>query len=200
LLSSGWSLEAEPAVEPSCMAHLDQLAAGIDRMDLAPVRSAIAHAVRLLRGAGLTLTDRRIVRVQRLMAAAAALAGREQPTGADLWPIVFALPTQHAQDLGRDVLRDFLAESENSALLSAPAEGSLGPLARGARILREGSAIVDDVPPDDGAREMWRLRLEGIARDIDATFAREALPPELAALRRRIVDILAPAATPRGDA
>jgi MoxR-like ATPase len=39
--------------------------------------------------------------------------------------------------------------------------------------------------------EAWRLRIEGIAREIDAAFARDALPPDLAALRKRIVEVLA---------
>jgi MoxR-like ATPase len=137
------------------------------------------------------LSDRRVVRLQRLIAAAAALSGRGQPAEADLWPVIFALPTAEAQHLGRDVLRDFLAESENGALLSAPAEGSLGPRARAARILRDGTAVIE-AQPDNGAGEAWRMKVEGVAREIDASFARDTLPPDLAVLRARIVAILTP--------
>lgn len=136
------------------------------------------------------------MRLQRLIAAAAALSGRGQPAEADLWPIVFALPTAEAQHLGRDVLRDFLAASENSALLTAPAEGSLGARARAARILRDGTAIVE-ARPENGAGEAWRLKVEGVAREIDASFTQDTLPPDLAALRARIVETLAPAADAR---
>jgi MoxR-like ATPase len=196
LLSSGWSLaRPSPDLATSSMDHIDVLTKAALDMDLIAVRPAIAHGVRLLRAAGIELTDRRIVRVQRLVAGAAALAGRPQPTEADLWPIVFALPTEQAQHLGRDVLRDFLASSENATLLSAAAESSLGPRARGARILREGSTVLDDLPRDDAKKDAWRLRVEGIAREIDATFTSDTLPAELAALRARIVEILAPAST-----
>ena len=126
------------------------------------------------------------------VAAARALAGRENPTEADLWPIVFALPTEQAQQLGRDVLRDFLTASENGTLLAAPAESSFGPKARAARILRDGTAIMADAPQDEAGKGAWRSRIEGLAREIDATFTREALPPELAALRTRIVETLVP--------
>jgi MoxR-like ATPase len=193
LLSSGWSLGRERDGALSSVAHLDLLTAAAFDMDLAALRPAIAHGVRLLRSAGLSLTDRRVVRVQRLIAAAAALAGRERPTEADLWPIVCALPTEHAQHLGRDVLRDFLAASENGALLSAPVESSLGALAKAAKILGEGSAVMAEAPPDDAAKAVWRLRLEAVAREIDATFTPDRLPAELAALRTRIVESLAPA-------
>jgi MoxR-like ATPase len=198
LLSSGWSLGRAPDGAVASVDDLDALSAAALAMDLTATQSAIAHGVRLLRSAGITLSDRRVVRTQRLIAAAAALAGRYQPTAADLWPIVFALPTDQAQHLGRDVLRDLLAGSESGTLLAAPAEGSLGPLAKAARILRDGNAILAEAPKDggndnkrdDGAGEAWRLRVEGIAREIDAAFRRDALPPDLAMLRKRIVDVL----------
>src|SRR5580704_11975894 len=192
LLSSGWSLGREPEEVSSSMADLDALASAALAMDLTALRSALAHGVRLLRSAGIDLTDRRVVRIQRLIAAASALAGRENPTEADLWPIVFALPTEQAQQLGRDVLRDFLTASENGTLLAAPAESSLGPKARAARILRDGTAIMAQAPEDEAGKGAWRSRVEGLAREIDATFTREALPPELAALRTRIVETLVP--------
>jgi MoxR-like ATPase len=198
LLSSGWSLGRAADEALASMADLDALSAAALAMDLTPTRAAIAHAVRLLRSAGIMLSDRRVVRTQRLIAAAAALAGRDHPTAADLWPIVFALPTEQAQHLGRDVLRDLLAGSESGALLSAPAEGSLGALAKAARIVRDGNAIMAEGPQDgqqdeavrESLREAWRLRIEGIAREIDAAFTRDALPPDLAALRQRIVAAL----------
>lgn len=195
LLSSGWSLHSTTDALTSSIANLDILARAALEMDLTPVRSALAHGVRLLRGAGIELTDRRVVRMQRLVAAAAALAGKSQPTEADLWPIVFALPTAQAQHLGRDVLRDFLAASQNQTLISAAAESSLGQRARGARILREGMAVMNEAPPEEAKRDAWRLRVEGVAREIDATFTPDALPAELAALRARIVEILEPPAT-----
>jgi MoxR-like ATPase len=195
LLSSGWSLSPTRDAAISSMDHLDTLTKAALEMDLTPVRSAIAHGVRLLRGAGIELTDRRIVRTQRLVAGAAALAGRSQPTEADLWPIVFALPTEQAQHLGRDVLGDLLAGSENPTLVSATAESSLGPRARGARILREGLVIMDDAPTEQEKIDAWRLRVEGIAREIDATFTSDTLPADLAALRARIVELLTPSAT-----
>src|SRR5687768_17744795 len=41
-------------------------------------------------------------------------------------------------------------------------------------------------------RSDWQLRLEGIAREIDAGFAPETMPAELAEVRARIVDALRP--------
>src|SRR5262245_38690260 len=69
LLSAGWTLRGDDeAAGPSAMAHLDRLSAAAQTMDLGGTRAALAHAVRLLRQAGIDLTDRRIVRTQRLVA------------------------------------------------------------------------------------------------------------------------------------
>ena len=48
-------------------------------------------------------------------------------------------------------------------------------------------------PSTGGAEALsaWRLKLEGIAREIDAGFARGSLPESLAAVRARIVTALA---------
>jgi MoxR-like ATPase len=190
LLSSGWALRSDHQDALASMSDLDSLTKTAFAMDLSPVRPAIAHAVRLLRSAGIEWTDRRVVRVQGLIAAAAALAGRQAPNAADLWPIIYALPTEQAQQAGRTVLRELLAVSENGSLLAAAAEGSLGALARGAKILKEGQAIVQAEPAEKEDREAHRLQLEGLAREIDATFTRENMPKELAALRTRVVELL----------
>lgn len=194
LLNSGWSLPRSQEGPSSSISAIDTLSTAAFAVDLAPLRSALAHGLRLLRSAGIELTDRRMVRVQRLIAAAAVLSGRDKPAEADLWPIIFALPTEQSQSLGRDALRDFLAASENGCLLSAPAESSLGPKARAARIMKDGAALFLETPKDDTGRSGWRLKIEGVAREIDATFTPDSTPPEIAALRTKIVAALTPAA------
>jgi MoxR-like ATPase len=191
LLEGGWALSRRAAGRTVSLAHLDRLAAVARGADLAPARPRIAHGIRLLRAAGIPLSDRRAVRVQGLVAAAAALAGREAPTGADLWPMVFAVPTLDGQALARDVLREVLAESENATLPAAAEEASAGPRARAARLVRAGEELLAGRPGDDadGALERWRARVEGVAREIDAGFA-PPLPDELAATRARIVETL----------
>jgi MoxR-like ATPase len=192
LLEGGWSLGVSADARRATMADLDALAAAVSGADLAPVRPHLAHAVRVLRKQGITLSDRRAVKVQRLVAAAAVMAGRERPTEADLWPLVVAVPTREGQAAARDALRDVLSRSENPALAAAATEASLGPLARAARIAAAGEEALGARPADDAsALEAWRLKLEGVAREIDAGFAAPQLPERLVALRARIVDALA---------
>jgi MoxR-like ATPase len=197
LLTGGWALDQRPLEHQATLSELDVLARATRAVDLAPAQGALAHSVRLLRQAGIALTDRRTVRVQRLIAAAATLAGRTQASQADLWPLLYAVPTAEAQALARDVLRDVLAASKNEALPAAAEEASLGPLARAHRLAGAAAQLLDQppVPADLGALEAWRLKLEGVAREMDAGFSPEQLPVELKTLRERIV-----AATARNGA
>jgi MoxR-like ATPase len=197
LLEAGWGLdhgpnhgEESPDFRPASLADLDILTAAARQADLARVRPHLAHAIRLLRGAGIVLSDRRAVRVQGLVAAAAALAGRARATDADLWPLVLAVPTREQQALARECLGEVLARTENATLPAAAEEASLGPLARAARIAAAGRDALREQPGDDEELEDWLLRLEGIAREIDAGFAPETLPPDLVEVRRRIVEAL----------
>jgi MoxR-like ATPase len=169
--------------------QIELLAKAAASADLSVVRPLLAHAIRMLRATGVFLTDRRAVKVQRLIAAAAVLAGRQRPTQADLWPLILAVPTREEQALARDTLRDLLAATENAALQAAAEEASLGPLARATRLAAAGRVALEQAPEasDVEAREGRRLRLEGIAREIDAGFAAEDLPAELAQVRARIV-------------
>jgi MoxR-like ATPase len=125
-----------------------------------------------------------------LIAAAAASSGRKAPTSADRWPLVFALPSEGDQDRGRAILRELLADSESSTLVSAPLEGRRGLGAHAARLVREGQAVLEAGPKSDDVDGGWELRLEGLAREIDALFPRSATPEGVAELRGRIVEIL----------
>ncbi len=195
LLEGGWSLATQADGRRASIADMDLLANASRQADLGGVRPFLAHALRTLRAAGILLTDRRAVRVQRLIAAAATLAGRDRPTEADLWPLILALPTAEEQALGRESLRDLLTTTENTTLRAAAEEASLGPLARAARLATAGRQTLADRPetPEVGPLAVWRLKLEGIVREIDAGFVPESLPPDLAAVRTEIAHILSPA-------
>ncbi len=201
LLAGGWQLDARPeAASVASLDDLDLLARTARTLDLAPVRPALAHAIRLLRRADVHLSDRRAVRVQRLVAAAAVLAGRTQATEEDLWPLLTAVPTREAQTAARDVLRNVLARSRNPALQAATEDASAGPLARAARLAQLAEELLARGPEAPGLpsvgdpqvagpdpRQAWGLRLEGILREVDAGFAPGMLPAVLVPLRPRLV-------------
>ena len=188
LLEGGWQVDREGERKAASIADLDVLAAAVRGSELSAVRPRLAEAVRALRAAGIVLTDRRVVKLQRLIAAAAALDGRTSATEADLWPIVFAVPTADAQAQAREVLRPLLTASANAALGAAAAEASLSPTARAARLVEAANALLGARSETEAAA--WRLKLESIAREIDAGFAVDARPADLAAARAAIVEAL----------
>ncbi|HEX3250220.1 MAG TPA: AAA family ATPase [Pyrinomonadaceae bacterium] len=192
LLESGWSLNQSPSLVTAGLNDMEVLTVAARKADMSGVRPHIAQAIRTLRGAGITLTDRRAVRAQKLIAAAALMAGRDKPTEADLWPLIFVLPTREQQSLGRDSLRDLLSATENATLPVAAEEASLGPLARATRVAQAARQILGAQPGNgDGEQSRaWRLQLEGVAREIDAGFTPEQMPDELVELRIRIIEVL----------
>jgi MoxR-like ATPase len=196
LLEGGWALAQAGEPRTATLGDLDAVSSAAKASDLNAVRPHLANALRTLRQAGISMSDRRAVKAQRLVAAAAALAGRAVPTRADLWPLVFAVPTAEGQKVAREALRELLAESENGALSAAAAEASLGPIARAARIATAGREVLGARPAgeDVAALAAWCLKLEGVAREIDAGFTPGALPPDLKDLRARIVEAVRPEA------
>lgn len=192
LLESGWSLNQSPGLPAAGLNDIEVLTLAARKADMSGVRQRMAQAIRTLRAAGITLTDRRAVRAQKLIAAAALMGGRDKPTEADLWPLIFVLPTREQQSLGRDSLRDLLSATENATLPVAAEEASLGPLARATRVAQAARQVLDARPGNvDGDEDRaWRLQLEGIAREMDAGFTPEQMPAELIELRVRIIEVL----------
>lgn len=172
---------------------LDALVLAAKAVDLEPIRARLAEAIRALRKAGIFLSDRRLVKLQSLIAAAAAIDGRTVASPADLWPIVYAIPTHEDQALARETLGTLLARSENGILVSAAFHASESREARASKLAAEIEAVLDDRPVDDALLSNWHLRLEGLARAVDAGFSRDALPAPLAKQREALVASLSPA-------
>jgi MoxR-like ATPase len=187
LLQGGWSSDFTPVHDGSGLTPLDLLSRHLRDVRMDNARSAIADAVRQLRAAGIRLSDRRIVKAQRLVAAAAVLAGRLDARPGDLWPMLYVLPTQAAQQQARDALRELFAQAEHPHLLHAVEEATLQPRSRLARLTESARACL--APPEPGQAPdplVAAPRLEAVLREIDANFAPDQLPDDLAALRDQL--------------
>jgi MoxR-like ATPase len=192
LLDGGWKLDRKPVKSKASMSDIDRLASAARQLDMSPARNALSLALRTLRAAGVTLSDRRAVKAQFLIAAATVLAGRTSPTEADLWPIIFVVPTPEQQDIARECLRDLLAATENATLPAAAEEASAGPQVRAMRLAQTGSETLAAEPVELKEKHAWRLKLEGILRAIDASLAPEQMNVELSAVRASIMKALEP--------
>ncbi|MCP3927041.1 MAG: AAA domain-containing protein [Desulfobacterales bacterium] len=186
LLDGGWQVRSNEIVIKSSISDLETLIKAAKAANFSSVRSDLAHAIRVLRKAGINLSDRRIVKCQSVVAAAAVLAGRENPQRADLWSIIYVIPTADGQKLAREVLKDILEPSENVTLKAAAEAASLGPAARIARIVETGKALLTPETKSDS----WKLELEALAREIDAGFSADNMTEELTAIRTKIVGMI----------
>ncbi|WP_338523900.1 AAA family ATPase [Pseudomonas batumici] len=190
MLSGGWQSDRLPVRQLMNLSELDTLSQAMQDVDMQSVRPALANAIRRLRAAGIQLSDRRIVKSQRLIAAAALLGGRLQATEADLWPLLYALATKEAQQHGREVLREVLQLSSNSNLFSAVEEATLQPLSRASRLLE---AAQHCLLRASSGEALDPAESEAVLREIDANFSADSMPPELLGLRGLLVKQLTPA-------
>lgn len=185
LLAGGWEMGRHTVAPKAGLDRLDVLSAAVPAVDMSVVRPALAHAVRQLRQAGIVLSDRRIVRSQHLVAAAAVLAGRVQASAADLWPLLFAIPTAAGQAGGREALREVLAEASHPLLHAVTEQTAQTPQARIARLVDD----TDRLLLAAGGKPA-REQVEALLREIDANFDPAELPAELAERRTRLAGSL----------
>jgi MoxR-like ATPase len=86
LLTAGWALEnPEPIRATVAAAELRQLARQVYAVDLRPVTELYPDVVFRVRDLGVALSDRRAVKVLKLVAASALLCNRRAATPADMW-------------------------------------------------------------------------------------------------------------------
>lgn len=157
LLTAGWAMEiARPAESTITAADLRELSRRVYHVDLMAIAEAYAELVFKTRDLGVALSDRRAVKVLKLVAASAVLCERAAATLADLWP-----------------LRYVWDREEQIGPLASLVAGVVGAEEPGGPALHPLSIVP---PPVDG---------EEIARTLDALAGKlDAQPHTLTALAR----------------
>ena len=183
LLAGGWQAESAQPPHFANLKDIDLLCSEVRGVQLDEARGALANAIRKLRGAGLSLSDRRIVKTQRLIAAATVLAGRTTATEADLWPLFYVLPTREAQTSAQDVLRDSLVSAANPTLRAAVEHAVQQPVSRADRLIEAARSCLQIIDPST-----LRATAEAALREIDANFTAQSMPPELLVARSLLVE------------
>ncbi len=182
LLSGGWQVAQRPIQQKTDLTVLDILNQAVSKVDMQVVRADLAQAVRLLRQADILLSDRRIVKTQQLIAASAVLAGRETASRADLWPLLYVIPTANGQQGARECLRELLAEARHPLLQSVVEVAAQQPLARTTRLIEQCDAILSQ-----SSEAGFLLKAEASLREIDANFSIDNIPDDLLNRRRDLV-------------
>jgi len=189
LLEIGWtSRPPEPGTGEPPLAAVDRLADVARSCELALLQPVIGQAIRRMRAAGIELSDRRAVRAQRLVAAAAVLDGRSAATAADLWVLPMIAPTLDDQTTAQEALQELVAAASSASLVHAAELFSQGRQARAVRLQagadRLLASLAGELDPDG------RLRVEATLREIDAGFGSAEMPEPLALVRADLARLL----------
>ena len=102
VLDAGWRLERKTAAtEQSNIAYEDllRLQSAISGVDLQDIRPAYLELVQQLRNAGVQVSDRRAVKLQRLIAASALLCHRQQAIHSDMWVLRYIWDTEEQREV-----------------------------------------------------------------------------------------------------
>ena len=154
LLRAGWALESACAPEsPVTADELAGLHADLFRVDLAGVQEPYMELVFKVRDLGVALSDRRAVKILKLLAASALLCGRSDCNASDLW-----------------VLRYVWDREEQIEPLAALVNGALEQTGQGAA--RHPLAVVQAVPDaEDLARQLGAIegQIDGVPLSLSAT-------------------------------
>ena len=101
VLEAGWALERPGAADAPTIAAEEvlRLQAALPLVDLEPVRPAYTDLIRRLRLAGVAVSDRRAVKLQRLLAASALLCRRTTVIASDMWVLRYIWDTDEQREV-----------------------------------------------------------------------------------------------------
>jgi MoxR-like ATPase len=101
VLLAGWHRELNPTARSSSLpvGRVRELQRLLVQVDLSPIQPNYVELIRKLRLAGIKLSDRRAVKLQRMVAASALLCGRRQALVSDLWVLRHIWDTDEQQEV-----------------------------------------------------------------------------------------------------
>lgn len=137
LLDVGWRQFSTHTKPPKTMPKtvITKLHQASLKVDLSGVKDSYAHIMRKLRLLGVPLSDRKIIKGQKAIAAAALLRGQMKAGLEDLWPVTYLIQDQARQGEASELLQEELKHSHNPVLTASAVEASYGITAHAARFL-----------------------------------------------------------------
>jgi len=184
VLQAGWLREqSKSPVETMPIDDIRKLTMFTSQVDLSSVRPAYLQLIRRLRQAGMPLSDRRAVRLQRVVAASAVLCGRQRADVSDLWVMRYIWDTPAQSELlvaqVASVCEEFAGEMQSTEQQRHPLSDSKSG-ADPERLATAINAIVENAADPLAADQLSLLaaRIEWVAESV----ARDDL-------RQKVVDV-----------
>ena len=121
VLSAGWRLAQSQfhdkvTVDVEAIRRLQRF---LYDVDLSAVRPLYVELVHRLRRAGIPVSDRRAVKLQRLLAASAVLCGRATVSRTDLWVLRYIWDTDEQREIVAAIVQDAVNKADESERATA---------------------------------------------------------------------------------
>lgn len=117
VLEAGWKLEKKDiADKPEISAeNIFDIQSMIGLVDLQEIRPAYINLVEMLRNAGVQVSDRRAVKLQRLIAASALLCKRTKAIPSDMWVMRYIWDTEEQQEVIAGIVNTVVSADKETA-------------------------------------------------------------------------------------
>jgi MoxR-like ATPase len=122
VLSAGWKLDHQAESREGSMTVDDVrvLQSMIRDVDLSGIQSCYVELIHRLRHAGISVSDRRAVRLQKVIAASAVLCGRLNAVASDLWVLRYIWDSEEQQTVLESIVQDAITAAGESACNDHP--------------------------------------------------------------------------------
>jgi len=120
LLTSGWELSTAPSwptqgkIKPNLLSDIDQISTQLTQVDINPVIPYLTDTIRILRKKDILLSDRRLTKLTKLIAASALLEGRFVAQRRDMWPIIYAIQNKEQQQVACEALQNQIGSAQHT--------------------------------------------------------------------------------------
>jgi len=161
VLVAGWKLTSNAPAKSGL--HFDELRLAqseLPKVELAAIRQPFSELVHRIRHAGIPVSDRRAVKLQRVIAASALLSGRSAVRLSDLWVLRHIWDTEEQQEILATLVEQAINKEQPSADDHWRARAAHGPDAEAlARDLDALSASFKNGPLPSAEKAYLRDRL-----------------------------------------
>ena len=117
VLDAGWKMEDKNAAQEVPSLELEdvfELQSKITQIDLSKIRPTYLELIRKLRNAGIAISDRRAVKLQRLIAASAIICKREFAVSSDLWVLRYIWDNLDQVEILEGMISDVISTEEEA--------------------------------------------------------------------------------------
>lgn len=131
VLAAGWKLDQnrDEVLPQFSVADIRQVQSILSEVDLTEIGPSYVQLIHKLRQAGIPVSDRRAVKLQRLVGASAILCGRLQANSTDFWVLRYIWDVDEQREVIAAIVNQAIAASspENLATSHPRAQESSGP-------------------------------------------------------------------------